>query len=322
MEASRKSGSIFDYGKTYVVVRLPIFANKNTGQMIERRPQIVDRVAKDQGDLLGKCRYIVQDKPLKSRVGVSFDHEPIWLLSEKAGNFSAQFLYVTLAAFNLEPWAVKRAHWITLQCLDRSEKSETGPMTLGQALAAQCSLMRGTEMPSMTSLTGVAGEHYVLFELLRRGYIAALAPTGVPNADIVVTDIDGSRLCSIQVKTRGVGRDRGWHMQEKHEKALGERHFYCFVDLQVELGMAPNVYVMPSAEVAKVLRITHQNWASTLGKKGQLRNPTRMRRLMPDFTIRDGAGTQYPAGWMSRYLSAWQNLKLDPIDPDRSIPEE
>ena len=30
----------------------------------------------------------------------------------------------------------------------------------------------------LTSLTGVAGEHYVLFELLRKGYIAALAPTG------------------------------------------------------------------------------------------------------------------------------------------------
>jgi len=30
------------------------------------------------------------------------------------------------------------------------------------------------KMPSKTSLTGVAGEHYVLSELLRRGYIAAL----------------------------------------------------------------------------------------------------------------------------------------------------
>jgi hypothetical protein len=39
-------------------------------------------------------------------------------------------------------------------------------------------------------------------ELLRRGYIASLAPAGVPNADIVVTDVEGGRLCSIQVKTR------------------------------------------------------------------------------------------------------------------------
>ena len=38
-------------------------------------------------------------------------------------------------------------------------------------------------------------------ELLRRGYIAALAPEGVPNIDILVTDVKGARLCSIQVKT-------------------------------------------------------------------------------------------------------------------------
>jgi hypothetical protein len=69
-------------------------------------------------------------------------------------------------------------------------------------------------MPSQTSLTGVAGEHYVLYRLLRQGYIAVLAPTGVPNADIVVSDINCSRLCSIQVKTRrGVGPDGGWHMK-------------------------------------------------------------------------------------------------------------
>jgi hypothetical protein len=49
----------------------------------------------------------------------------------------------------------------------------------------------------------------VVSELRRQGYIAALAPTGVPNADIVVTDMEGSRLCSIQVKTRrGVGAER------------------------------------------------------------------------------------------------------------------
>ena len=76
-------------------------------------------------------------------------------------------------------------------------------------------------MPSKTSLTGVGGEHYVLSELLRRGYIAALAPTGVPNADIVVTNMEGSRLCSIQVKSRrGVGADGGWHMSKKHEVRL------------------------------------------------------------------------------------------------------
>jgi hypothetical protein len=41
-------------------------------------------------------------------------------------------------------------------------------------------------------------------ELLRRNYISALAPHGVPTADIIVTDTEGARQCSIQVKS---GRD-------------------------------------------------------------------------------------------------------------------
>jgi hypothetical protein len=179
-----------------------------------------------------------------------------------------------------------------------------------------------TRMASQTSLTGVAGEHYVLCELLRRGYIAALAPSGVPSADIVVSDIEGSRLCSVQVKTRrGVGRDKGWHMNEKHEKALGERHFFCFVDLQVAQGMAPIVYVIRNVEVAKVIKITHRNWANTPGRHGQQRNATTMRRLMPDFRVRDGDQSAYPAGWMDQYRDAWHFLKLDPTDPDRALAE-
>jgi hypothetical protein len=47
-----------------------------------------------------------------------------------------------------------------------------------------------SESNSDTSLLGAAGEHFVMSELLRRGYIAALAPRGAPNADIVVTDVN------------------------------------------------------------------------------------------------------------------------------------
>jgi hypothetical protein len=178
-------------------------------------------------------------------------------------------------------------------------------------------------MQSVTSLTGVAGEHYVLFELLRQGYIAALAPAGVPNADIVVTNRDGSRLCAIQVKTRrGIGRDKGWHMREKHENELGERHFYCFVDLEVGSGSAPDVYVIPNAVVAKVLKATHEHWFKNPGKKGQPHRPTRLRRLMPDFVVRDGPSSSYKAGWMSPYRRAWNLLRLDQTDPDQPIAKE
>lgn len=179
-------------------------------------------------------------------------------------------------------------------------------------------------MALQTNLTGVAGEYYVLYELLRCGHIAALAPIGVPNADIVVTNREGSRLCSIQVKTRrGVGADGGWHMSIKHEKIRGERLFYCFVDFQESNKVCPLVYVMPSAVVANAIAAAHQKWLATPGKKGQPHKNTKMRRLVPDYAktlhIAD-----YPdgAGWLDQYRDAWHLLKLDPVDPEHPITQE
>jgi hypothetical protein len=63
-----------------------------------------------------------------------------------------------------------------------------------------------------STIFGAAGEHYVMCQLLRQNMIAALAPAGVPNADIVVTDKLGNRLCAVQVKVRRErGSDGGWH---------------------------------------------------------------------------------------------------------------
>jgi hypothetical protein len=109
-------------------------------------------------------------------------------------------------------------------------------------------------MVSGSTLLGAAGEYHVMAELLRRGYIAALAPQGVPNADILVTDVKGGRLCSIQVKTRReLGSDGGWHMKAKHEGMSEDRLFYCFVDFGKNLDSHPAVYVLQSSIVAKVL---------------------------------------------------------------------
>jgi hypothetical protein len=51
--------------------------------------------------------------------------------------------------------------------------------------------------PGPLPTTGVAGEHYVMYRLLRRGLIAAVAPTGVPNADIIVRDVSGIKFAGV-----------------------------------------------------------------------------------------------------------------------------
>jgi hypothetical protein len=168
----------------------------------------------------------------------------------------------------------------------------------------------------------VAGEHYVLSELLRQGFIAALAPSGVPNADIVVTDIEGTRLCAIQAKTRsGAGADRGWHMSEKHEALRDERLFYCFVDYSVPEGAKPAVYVVPSAIAAVAITASHAHWLKTPGKKGQAHMDSKVRRLLPDYGKFFGhVANPYPDGWLDRYREAWELLKLAPSNPSEPQP--
>lgn len=106
-----------------------------------------------------------------------------------------------------------------------------------------------------SAVTGSAGEHYVLYQLHRHGLIAALAPRGAHDADIIVFSPEMSVGSMIQVKTRTYGRDGGWHMREKHEAMAHPRMFYALVDLEPD---APVVYVVPSGVVADVLRAAHQ----------------------------------------------------------------
>ncbi|WP_170565950.1 hypothetical protein [Ruegeria atlantica] len=166
-------------------------------------------------------------------------------------------------------------------------------------------------MISKTALTGAAGEHYVLSELLRRGYIATLAPQGAPNMDVVVADTDGRNFCAIQVKTRqNSGRDGGWHMSAKHEKIIEERLFYAFVDFGCSPTDSTEVYLVPSAKVAEVISAAHAAWLDNPGKGGRKRKDGPMRRFTPDYASAFGPKPNpYPTGWLEPYRRAWWQLE-------------
>lgn len=169
-------------------------------------------------------------------------------------------------------------------------------------------------MVSPTTVLGAAGEHYVMCQLLRRGFIAALAPTGVPNCDIVVTDDIGDRLCAIQVKTRvEKGSDGGWHMSQKHEKISSPGLYYTFIDFGKQLEDSPISYVIPSSIVADVLTRSHRTWLETPGRYGQQRNDTKMRRFLPDYE-RVGLEIGCGPGWLKPYRERWGSLVDDAYD--------
>lgn len=162
-----------------------------------------------------------------------------------------------------------------------------------------------------STILAAAGEYYVLSRLCLAGYIAALAPKGVPNTDIVITDVNGSRLFAVQVKSRlEKGRDKGWHMKKKHEQIVSDFLFYCLVDFGSGLGSAPTTFVVPSKIIAEVLATTYQNWFFTPGKNGQQHNDTEMRRLVPDYSVylKNGPG-KYGQGWLEPYREAWHLFK-------------
>jgi hypothetical protein len=162
---------------------------------------------------------------------------------------------------------------------------------------------------SPSSLLGAAGEHYIMSQLLRRGLIAALAPVGVPTADIIVTDDIGDRTCAIQVKTRrNLGSDGGWHMKAKHEGIRGASLFYVFLSFPNDIGGLPDTFVVPSAVVAEVLRVSHQTWLARPGRRGQPHKDGPMRRFLPDYSHLDLADAYGPT-WLECYRDGWGQLR-------------
>lgn len=178
-------------------------------------------------------------------------------------------------------------------------------------------------MSKSSMVIGASGEYYVLSQLLRRGWIAALAPDGAPNMDILVTDVASRKLCAIQVKTRrDKGTDKGWHMQQKHETLVAHDLFYVFVDLGKAPSDAVVCYVIPSRIVADAIRLGHKAWLATPGRNGQPRRDTNFRRMKPDFTtniepITDVGQTvvdRYSLGWLKKYQENWDILGLPKSD--------
>ena len=172
-----------------------------------------------------------------------------------------------------------------------------------------------------SAVLGAAGEHYVMAELLRRGLIAAKAPEGVPNFDIVITDIQGQKLAAIQVKTRRdyKGGDKGWHMKAKHDHLVAERMFYVFVDVGIDEKSAASFFVLPSTVVAEACRVSHEIWLQTVGINGRPHKDSDMRRLLPKYDLNDRMQLteeqslfmqSHAEAWLEQYRNAWHLISV------------
>ena len=123
-----------------------------------------------------------------------------------------------------------------------------------------------------TGQTGMAGEHFVTGELLRRGWLAAMVNGNSPKLDILASK--GDRTIQIQVKARSQGAKGDTSLpQAKFAKHI----FYIIVDLMTE---GANYYVIPGHELDQFY------YRSPCGVQGRI-----------------------PSGQLAKYRSRWDLLE-------------
>jgi hypothetical protein len=91
------------------------------------------------------------------------------------------------------------------------------------------------------ALIGIAGVHYVVSELSRRGLIAMPTIRNTAGIDVLVAEPDGNGQAVLQVKSTGSVRvkeeGRQWWPTPEPEKCLsGSTAFYVFVRWREDLG--------------------------------------------------------------------------------------
>jgi hypothetical protein len=136
--------------------------------------------------------------------------------------------------------------------------------------------------------------------------IAALAPAGVPDADIIVSNRLGSSLAAVQVKSRNNVGKGGWILKAKHEKIARPLLFYAFIDFGKSLSEVPKCWLVPSTLVATVIAEDHAAWLELPGREGKPHNDSDMRSLTHDHSARL---PRYGKGWLDPYYEAWHLIE-------------
>ncbi len=158
--------------------------------------------------------------------------------------------------------------------------------------------------------TGDFGEYYVLYRLVKEGFVATLAPSATTKAiDILVSTADGLPS-TVQVKAKRRTLDC-WRLAKWHGDLETPGLYYALVDLGVEPYVT---YVLPAVEMARVVRDSYKAWISIppTTRRGKTPNekPGARRMICDPFSPRAfGEVPGCPPRWMEPYREKWDLLK-------------
>lgn len=154
----------------------------------------------------------------------------------------------------------------------------------------------GGGKPKIRRLSGPAGEHFVCAELLRRGWLAALLPSGSAGFDILARRPDTGRHVAIQVKTV-VDSAAVWPLgdRKKFNDLLPHAHdeFYVFVKLGGE-NTRPRFFIRSADSVRSVVVPHHDEWKAQKKANGEPRKATLVTTLVFPWP---GARSEHEDAW-------------------------
>jgi len=127
-------------------------------------------------------------------------------------------------------------------------------------------------MPSRpTALTAAAGEHYVAYQLAKRGFIIGLTRGGTQSVDLLVSNQKGDKIISLQVKTKDNAYEErkgkpeecrwAWFVGKKAFDKKSDRFLYVFVDMKGSAGEPPSFFIVPSNDVVDFLGSDPEEWS-------------------------------------------------------------
>jgi hypothetical protein len=163
------------------------------------------------------------------------------------------------------------------------------------------------EIPS--AFAGNAGEFFVLAELTRRGWTAALTARNNRAYDILAKREDEFAAIRVKTKTSAFTLFQ-WNAKPNGDIFLEmtqEGDFCVLVDIPEEASQSPSYYVVPTPIIDKWLKDDFHMWVTTPGVKGQARDAENKRRL---FYVDDDA-TKLGHGYQQKlapYKGAWEAL--------------
>ena len=122
---------------------------------------------------------------------------------------------------------------------------------------------------------GSSAQFFVAGELCRRNLVAVVTMGNTPNTDILCSNTEGTKFVHIQVKTYIPGTSTVT-VGIKAEKDFGKNFIWVLAGIpKANSADDFEFYIVPSKEVAKNVKQSHQMW---LSGEGQIKNTGRQRK--------------------------------------------